>query len=451
MKKIRIGSGAGFGGDRIEPAIDLIKRGNLDYIIFECLAERTISLAQKEKTRNPAKGYNELFEYRMDKVLDALKEEKVTVITNMGAANPKAAALVCKEMAQQKGFKKMKIAYVLGDDISKSVNNYLSCEVIETKQKLKEIKDEIISANGYVGVRGIVDALKNNADIIITGRVADPSLVLAPLIYEFDWAMDEYDKLGRGTLIGHLLECAGQVTGGYFANPPFCNVPDLWNLGFPFIDVDENGDGLISKLDNTGGLVSEETVKQQILYEIQDPSTYFTPDVIADFSKVEVEQVEMNKVAVKNASGRAPNGHFKTSVGYRDCYIGEGQISYGGENALERARIAEGIIRKRLEVVDVKYSEINFEYIGYSSLFKKPLKEDTQPNEVRLRAAARTEDVKNAKIIGNEVEALYTNGPYGGGGVRKEVVEVIGICSILIPAENFDISVGYEEVCNNEA
>ena len=242
MKTIRIGSGAGYAGDRIEPAIDLIERGNLDYIIFECLAERTISLAQKAKMEDQKKGYNALFEYRFDRILDALKKHSVKVITNMGAANPYHAALKCQEMAQSKGLTNLKIAYVEGDDISSRLNDYQEYVTIETKKPLSAINGDVLSANGYIGCVGIVEALKNGADIVITGRVADPSLSLGPLVYEFGWSMDDYEKLGKGTWVGHLLECAGQVTGGYFADPGYKDVPELWNLGFPIIEVDENGD-----------------------------------------------------------------------------------------------------------------------------------------------------------------------------------------------------------------
>lgn len=449
MKTLRIGSGAGYGGDRIEPAIDLIKRGNLDYIIFECLAERTISLAQKAKQKDPNKGYNDLFEYRFDKILDVLKENKVKVITNMGAANPQSAAKRCQEMALDKGLTHLKIAYVEGDDIGKCLKDYMNYQVLETGKPLSSIKGEIISANGYIGCAGIVEALKNGADIVITGRVSDPSLTLGPLVYEFGWSMDDYEKLGKGTWIGHLLECAGQVTGGYFADPGYKDVPELWNLGFPIIEVDETGDGIVTKLNKTGGLVTTQTVKEQTLYEIQDPHNYFTPDVIADFSQVKVEQIKKDVVRIFGASGKKPNGYYKTSVGYHDCYIGEGQISYGGHNALNKAKLAQEILEKRFEITGLEFEEIRFDYIGLNSLYMDTISKnmgDYIPNEIRLRVAARMKDLKNAEMIGNEVEALYTNGPYGGGGAVKNIKDIISIASIFVPVDDFKITVGYMEV-----
>lgn len=445
MKQIRIGSGAGYGGDRIEPAIDLIERGKLDYIIFECLAERTISLAQKAKQKDPETGYNDLFEYRFDKILDAMKEHKVKVVTNMGAANPQSAAKRCLKMAESKGLAGLKIAYVLGDDVSRKLDRYLKLPVLETGGTLSDIQGEILSANGYIGVEGIVRALSNGADIIITGRVADPSLSLGPLCYEFGWAMDDYEKLGKGTWIGHLLECAGQVTGGYFADPGYKEVPELWNLGFPIIEVDENGDGIVTKLPDTGGMVTRETVQEQTLYEIQDPENYYTPDVTADFSKVRIEQIGKDRVRISGASGKAPTGKFKTSVGYHDCYIGEGQISYGGSNALAKARLAKEVLEKRFEKIGLCYEEIRYDFIGLNSLYKESISDllrQGNVSEIRLRVAARVKTIAEAEIIGNEVEALYTNGPSGGGGAAKSIKDIISIASVFIPVEDFEICVG---------
>ncbi len=445
MRKVRIGAGAGYAGDRIEPAIDLMKQGNLDYIIFECLAERTISIAQKRKHDNPNLGYNDLFEYRMDQILDAWRDFPVRVITNMGAANPKAAAEKCREMADQKGIEGINIFYVTGDDITSRLDEYLDFAAMETQEPLSAIQGEILSANGYIGSDGIVKSLKMGADIVITGRVADPVLTLAPLIYEFGWSMNDYTRLGRGVLAGHLLECAGQVTGGYYADPGFKEVPDLWNLGFPIAEVDEDGACTISKLESAGGAVLEDIVKEQILYEIQDPENYYTPDVTADFSRVKVQQTGKNKVTITGIDGKAPNGYFKTSVGYHDCFIGEGQISYGGSNALRKAEMAREVLEHRFAITQLKLEEVRYDYIGINSLYGDKISRSMSSGsnlydesvEVRLRVAARTRDLYTAERVGGEVEALYTNGPCGGGGVERSVKDIIGIASILIPADQF--------------
>lgn len=453
MKTIRIGSGAGYGGDRIEPAIDLIMRGELDYIIFECLAERTVSIAQKRRRENPDLGYNDLFDYRFTRILDAFAELRAEgkaaprVVTNMGAANPAAAAARCRDMAAERGLSGLKIACVTGDDKTDELDRYLGYVTIETGAPLSDIDGEILSANGYIGCSGIVRALEGGADVVITGRVADPSLALGPLVHEFGWAMDDYERLGRGTWVGHLLECAGQVTGGYFADPGFKDVPDLWNLGFPIIEVDEQGNGVVTKLPGTGGLVSEATVQEQSLYEIQDPKNYFTPDVIADFSQIHIEQDGADRVRIHGAGGKAPNGFYKTSVGYHDCFIGEGQISYGGQTALPKAELARQIIEKRFELIGLETEETRFDYIGVNSLYGDAVSDAIRgegaqvPTEVRLRVAARTKTAEEAREVGREVEALYTNGPSGGGGATASVRDIVSIASILIPSDHFHVDV----------
>jgi hypothetical protein len=451
LKKIRIGAGAGYAGDRIEPAIEIMEKGNLDYIIFECLAERTIAIGQLQKINNPSKGYNELLEYRMKKILPVWAEKKVKVITNMGSANPLAAAKVVKKLAEDMGIKGLKIAAVLGDDIFNSIEKYMDNEVLETGDKLETIKSQIISANAYIGVEGIIEALKNNADIIITGRVADPSLTVAPLMFEFGWEKDNFAALGRGTLAGHLLECGGQVTGGYFADPGYKDVPDLWNLGFPIAEISEDGEIVVTKLEEAGGMVTPATCKEQMIYEIHDPSQYYTPDVIADFSNVTMEEIGKDKVLVKGATGKAKTGLFKVSVGYKDCYIGEGEISYGGSGAYERAKLAGEVIEKRLKLVGVPVEELRIDFIGVNSLYKNSISNSINEGrvdfkEVRLRIAARTLNKEDAKIIGNEVEALYTNGPAGGGGVAKNIKEIVSIASVFVPEEDINIEVVYEEV-----
>jgi hypothetical protein len=456
MKKIRIGSGAGYGGDRIEPAIDIIERGNLDYIIFECLAERTIAMAQLQKLRNPTKGYNEWLEYRFTKILPLCVEKQVKIITNMGAANPQAAVDKIQEIAMKLSItSSLKIAVVLGDDVYHQINNYMDLPIMETGEKLKTLKSSIISANAYIGAEGIVKALENGADIVITGRAADPALVLGPLIHEFKWKRNNYHLLGKGILAGHLLECGCQVTGGYFADPGFKNVPDIWNLGYPIAEIEENGDIVITKLDGTGGVVSPATVKEQIVYEIHDPAYYRTPDVIADFSQVLVTEVGKDRVAISNVSGKEKSGFYKTSIGYRDGYIAECEISYGGSGAYERAKLAGEIIEKRLTILEVPLEELRVDLIGINSLYRESLSNKLDRHyqnskDVRLRVAGRTILEGDAERICQEFDSLMTNGPAGGGGVRVHIREVIAIGSILIPEDDIEIDVLYKEVQNDE-
>jgi len=451
MKTIRIGSGAGYAGDRIEPAVELMEKGNLDYIAFECLAERTIAIAQEEKLKNPEKGYNNLLENRMEKVLPLCSEKHIKIITNMGAANPYAAVRAIKRIAEEKGVRGLKIAAVLGDDIFDSIDKYMNYNILELGEKLKTLEGKIVSANAYLGVDGIVEALRNGADIIVTGRVADPALFLAPIIYEFGWDINDYNLIGKGIMTGHLLECAAQVCGGYFADPGYKDVPDTWNVGFPIAEVSENGDVVITKVEDTGGLVSTATCKEQIIYEIHDPSAYITPDGIADFTKITMEQVGKDRVLIKGATGREKTETLKVSVGYMDCFIGEGEISYGGSGAYERAKLAGEIVKKRLDYIDADIEELRIDYIGLNSLYKDYISDSmvndrTQLGEVRLRVSGRTKDRKNAELIANEVEALYTNGPSGGGGAMKSVKQIGSIASIFVPRSDIKIEVLYEEV-----
>lgn len=447
MKSIRIGSGAGYAGDRLEPSLELIAKGNIDYIAYECLAERTIAIAQQAKLKDPSKGYNPLLEYRMEAALPLAYKHKVKIITNMGAANPQAAADVVARIAAEKGLKGLKIAAVYGDDVLPAISQHRSAKVWETGKPLSELDGEIVSANAYLGAAGIVEALKGGADVVVTGRVSDPAIFMAPLIHEFGWAMDDWDKLGKGTLIGHLLECGGQATGGYYADPGKKDVPEPWKLGFPLIEVSENGDAFITKVAGSGGLVTEDTCKEQLIYEIHDPENYITPDCVADFSKVRFEQAGPDRVKLFGATGRMRTDSYKVSLGYKDCFIGEGEISYGGPNCVARAKLARETVEKRLAIRGVKTDELRMDIVGVDSLYRNaasPLA--SQPSEVRLYVAGRTRTAAEAAKIGNEVETLYTNGPAGGGGATARVSEIISVASILIPRTEAEAVVTYREV-----
>jgi hypothetical protein len=434
MKTIRIGSGAGYSGDRIEPAVELAERGNIQYLGFECLAERTIALAQQQKLKDPNAGYDPLLEPRMRAVLAICKSKGIKIITNMGAANPPAAAAKTVEIARQLGIEGLKVAAVLGDDVLEACKrgNY---PLLEIEGRVADLGNRMLSANAYLGAGPIVQALAAGADVVITGRVGDPALFMAPLIHEFGWAMDDWDRLGKGAVVGHLLECAGQITGGYFADPGVKDVAGLARLGFPIGEVSEDGDLVITKVEGSGGAVTEATCKEQLLYEVHDPSQYLQPDVIGDFSKVTVTQVGPDRVRIEGGGGRAKTGHLKASIGYIDSYIGEGQISYAGPGALERGRLALDIVRERLELTGVQMTEARFDLIGADSLHGAALSGSGNPYEVRVRVAGRADSLAEAVRIGNEVETLYTNGPAGGGGAFKSAREVVAVVSVLLPAD----------------
>jgi len=432
MRTVRIGSGAGYSGDRIEPAVELCAKGDIQYLGFECLAERTIALAQQERMQNPAAGFDPLLEHRMSAILEICKSKGIKVITNMGAANPGAAARKTAEIAKRLGVGRLSVAAVTGDDVLDVCKQH-NLPLLEIDGRMNDLGNRIVSANAYLGAEPIADALAAGADVVITGRVSDPALFLAPLIREFGWAMDDWDRLGRGTLAGHLLECAGQITGGYFADPGYKDVADLGRLGFPIGEVSEEGNLLITKVPGSGGVVTEATCKEQLLYEVHDPACYVQPDVVADFSYVTIEEVGRDTVHVQGGRGAPRTGTLKVSVGYVDGYVGEGQISYAGPGALERGRLALNVVRERLSLTGVQTRETRFDVIGVDSLHGATLPRGREPYEVRIRVVGRTDSLAEAVRIGNEVETLYTNGPAGGGGAWKSAREVVAVASVLLP------------------
>ncbi|MCS4262377.1 uncharacterized protein DUF1446 [Pseudomonas protegens] len=449
MKSLRIGSGAGYSGDRIEPAIELAQQGDLDYLVFECLAERTIALAQQARLADPHSGYDPLLGARMRGVLPFVgataSGRRLRIISNMGAANPLAAVAEVQRIAAELGLPGLKVIAVLGDDVLETLRARPEW-VLDNGQTLGSLGQRLISANAYLGAQGIVDALRADADVVITGRVADPSLFLAPQIFEFGWAEDDWLRLGRGTLVGHLLECAGQVSGGYFADPGVKNVAGLARLGFPLAEVDAQGAALITKVKGSGGQVSSATCTEQLIYEVHDPAAYLTPDVCADFSAVGFVEEAPDRVRLQGAAGSPRPERLKVSVGYLDGWIGEGQISYGGPGAVARARLARDIVLERLALTGVQMQEVRAELIGIDALHGVELgqRAPAEPWEVRLRVAARCTDKAEAVCVGNEVETLYTNGPAGGGGTSKSLRQVVAVASLLLPREAVRVTLHQE-------
>ena len=446
MKTVRIGSGAGYSGDRIEPALELALKGDIQYLSLECLAERTIAIAQQAKMKNPDMGYDPLLEARWEKLLPVCLEKGITIITNMGAANPLAAMQKTKEIAGRLGLKGFKIAAVSGDDVVEDVKKG-SFTLDETGQPVTTIASTMLSANAYVGAAPIVDALEAGANVIITGRVADPAIFMAPLIYEFGWAMNDWHKLGIGTGVGHLLECAGQVSGGYYGDPGKKDVPNPALLGFPIAEVSEDGSFVITKVEGSGGLVNRHTCTEQLLYELHDPASYKTPDVIADFSNVTFEEVGKDRVAVAGFTGRQRPDTLKVSIGYVDSYIGEGQMSYGGAGAVARGNLALETVKERLRVIGLDIVEERYDLIGINALHGSTMSAaNPDPYEVRIRAAVRTKSMKEAALVGNEVEALYVTGPAGGAGALKSAREVVAVLSTFVPRDMVKPIVTYKEV-----
>ena len=329
-------------------------------------------------------------------------------------------------MHKRRVLKGLKIATVTGDDVLDTIisGDYT---IFETGEPLSTIKDRIVNANAYLGAEPIVEALKSGADIVITGRVSDPALFIAPLIYEFGWSMDNWNIMGQATLLGHLLECGGQLTGGYFADPGYKDVQGLARLGFPIAEVNADGRFIVTKVPGSGGVVSLATCQEQMLYEIHDPAAYVTPDVVADFTEVRMSEIGKDQVRVTGGKGTPRTDTLKVSIGYHDSYIGEGQLSYAGPGAVARGQLALDIVAERLKLIGVDYQEIRFDLIGVNALHGSKLSVGYEPYEVRIRVAARTRNMTEAARIGKEVEALYTNGPAGGGGAWKDARELVAI------------------------
>ena len=435
MRTIRIGSGAGYSGDRIEPALELAEKGDIQYLVFECLGERTVALAQQARMKNPESGYDPLLEERMRAVLPVCAAKGIKVVTNMGAANPEAAARKTVEIAKSLGLPSLKIAAVVGDDVLDACKQS-DLPIMEFDGTIRQLGNRLLSANAYLGAEPMARALSGGADVVITGRASDPALFLAPMIHAFGWAMDDWNLLGQGTVAGHLLECAGQVTGGYFADPGYKDVAGLARLGFPIGEVGEDGSLVITKVAGSGGEVSARTCKEQLLDEVHDPTRYIQPDVVADFSQVKVEEVAPDRVRISGGRGTERTGTLKVSVGYVDSFIGEGQISYAGPGALARGRLALEIVRERLKLTGIAASELRFDLIGVDSLHGAQVSAHAnEPYEVRIRVAGRTENLREAVRIGNEVETLYTNGPAGGGGAFKSARDVVAVASVLLPRD----------------
>lgn len=451
MKQIRVGAGAGFAGDRIDPAVELAQYGDLDYLIFECLGERTVAAGQVRRREDPRAGYDPLLVARIGAVIEHTLATGTTIVTNGGSANPLAAADAVAEMLRERGLDRpVRIAAVTGDDVADTIRA-IDPLVWETQEPVSAHGTDLLSANAYIGADSLVAALEQDPDIVIAGRAADPSLYLAPMIHEFGWSSTDVELLGKGTCVGHLLECAGQLTGGYFFDPGPKDVPGLARLGFPFADVSADGSAVVGKLERSGGLLDVRTCREQLLYEVHDPHGYITPDVTADFSRVEFTTVGPERVRVTGASGTQRPTDLKVSLGFQGGWTGEGQMSYAGPRAEERARLAGDVVVERMHTVHgVPSDSLTVELIGTGSAFRGAPgargSEDITIPEVRLRVSGVLGTRAQAEAVRWEVESLYTNGPAGGGGARGTVTEVVAIRAASLSREAVETTVHTREV-----
>jgi Acyclic terpene utilisation family protein AtuA len=429
-KIVRIGTGAGFAADRLEPAVDLARRGELDVLVLECLGERTVAFAHRDRMADPARGYNAHLERRMKALLEPCQLAGSAIITNMGAANPRAAAERTIGIARALGLKGLKIACIEGDDVTDSVSR--ATPLMDEPGTLADIDMPIVGMNAYLGADAILPALEARADVIIGGRLADPSMFVAPLVHRFDWSLDHTTQLGAGTLVGHLMECGMQVTGGYFADPGIKEVPDLARCGYPIAEVADDGSAVITKLSGTGGRVSPATVKEQLLYEVHDPSRYVTPDVTADFSRVRIDAVGTNRVRVDGATGDKRPTNLKVTVGFNAGFLAEAGVSYAGAGAQDRGWLAAEIVNERLRHVHGYDGAVRTDLIGTSSLFATAIKTTSKTEDVRLNVVLRSRSREIAETMLWEVESLLCCGPAGGAGFRGSILPSVMTKSVLI-------------------
>ncbi len=432
-----VGCAAGFSGDRTDaarPVVDtLLGRRGPAVLIYETLAERTLALAQQARAADPEAGYEPLLAEMLAPVLADCLHGGIRIVGNFGAANPAAAARRVQALAREQGARAPRIALVLGDELSGPEHRSLLAEALGPAAEGLAIA----SANAYLGAEGIAQALREGADVVITGRVADPSLTVGPAMAFHGWAADDWDRLARATMAGHLLECGAQVTGGYYADPGFKDVPGLARVGYPIAEIDAEGHCTVFKADGTGGLVDEHTVKEQLLYELHDPSAYLTPDVVADIGEAEVETLAPGRVRLTGVRGHARPATLKANVFHRQGWLAEAEISYAGPGAEARARLAAEVLRERLSGL----APLRFDLIGVASVLADDggrLLGGLVPGhaeDVRLRAATTQRERRSAERLLREMTALYTCGPAGGGGVRTALRERLGTLSCLLPRE----------------
>ena len=450
--RIRVASGQGFWGDLPTAPRDQVTKGPVDYLVMDYLAEVTMSILQKQKRKDPRLGYAKDFIPLMAELMPLLRDRNIRVITNAGGANPGACCKALCETARSLGITGMKIGVVAGDDILDRLDalqgSGAALRNMDTGEPLQDVIKRVLSANVYFGAAPIVDALRQGAEIVVTGRTTDTGLTLAPMMHEFNWKENDWDKLAAGTVAGHILECGGQASGGnFFAD--WHSVPDLAHIGFPIAEAASNGEIVITKHPGTGGRVSQQTVKEQLLYEIGDPRSYMTPDCIADFTSIHLHDEGEDRVRIDGVRGRAPSDMYKVSMSYHDGYTAVGTLTYAWPEALEKAKAADRILRERLGDLNLPFDEIRTEYVGYNSCLGPLATEHAEMNEVMLRVGVRSADADAVERFGKELAPLILTGPpgvTGFAGGRPKPSEVVAYWPALIPRSAVVPRVSVQEV-----
>lgn len=453
LKEIRIGAGQGFWGDSLEAPVDLIRHGKINYLVLDYLAELTMSILAKQRRSDLSRGYAHDFVRLIDRTHPEIIKNGIKVIANAGGVNPTGCAQALKEhIRRHPPLRHAKIAVIEGDDILERLENLIASGVsfanLDTGEDLDLIRQDIVSANAYIGAQPIVEALANNADIVITGRVADAALPLAALRHELGWGPNDWDNLALGTIAGHIVECGAQCTGGN-CSADWMSIPDLAGIGYPIIEVSSGDDLLITKAENSGGRVSLATIKEQLVYEIGDPRSYITPDVIADFTSINLTQPANNQVKISGAKGTSHTDFFKVSISYAAGFKAEGTLIYTWPDAVKKAQSADTILRERFERLGLRLDHVHSEILGTGACHYGMAATDCSDiPEVVFRIAARGKEKSAIERFSREITPLVLNGPPGATGYagnRPHVQEIFGFWPALVPRELVPTKVTYLE------
>ncbi|MBV9100735.1 MAG: DUF1446 domain-containing protein [Candidatus Dormibacteraeota bacterium] len=440
MRTVRVGAGQGFYGDTPAGALDVARNGDVAYICFDALAELTMAILQKDRMRNPEGGYTRDLPPFMRLLLPVARERGIRLITNAGGMNPAGAAAAVRGVARDLGMHELRVATVSGDDLTSRLDELrdagAALDHLDTGASINDVRSRVVFAVAYLGARPVVEALRQDADVVVTGRVADASLFVAPMVHELGWAWDDWDRLAAGTVLGHLMECSGQATGGNFSGD-WWDVPDLDRVGYPVAEVREDGTALLTKPHGSGGRVSVDTVKEQLLYEVLDPRTYMNPDVVADFTSAKLRDVEPDVVEVSGVSGSARPDALKVIAGYLDGWMGTAMIGYSWPDAEAKARRAAVLIDKLAQRAGLEPLEQLVEVVGVDSLHGDAATRDDQVNEVMLRVAARFQSEEEAARFPRVAMPLALNGPpfIGGSGSPGGPRALLGVWPSLVARE----------------
>lgn len=453
-RKIRVASGQGFWGDLLTAPVDQVRKGPIDYLMLDYLAEVTMSILQKQRDRDPNAGYARDFIALMQEILPDCVNKNIKVISNAGGVNIRGCADAVRKVAGELGLSgKLKIGIITGDDILPKLDDFVAKGLhitnMETGEPLESVRSNVRAANVYLGAGGIVKALEQNAQIVIGGRLTDTGLTLGPLAYEFGWNFNDWDKMAAGTIAGHIIECGAQTSGGN-CQYQWQSIPNLADVGFPIIEAEENGEFVVTKHPGTGGRVSVQSVTEQLLYEMGDPKEYITPDVTADFTSIHLETVGEDRVRVFGIKGKPNTDFYKVSIAYSAGWKAVGTLVYAWPDAYEKAKAADLILRSRLERLGLKFDQILTEFVGVNATHGH-LSGEPSPDipEVQLRVGVRGQDRAAVERFTKEIAPLILTGPpavTGFAGGRPKVEEIMAYFPALIPKSLVETSVEIIEV-----